>query len=802
MPKINERILNAADLEKSDEDEKNRLKETRLVTDMPEYGEIRIPKTWKKPPALADLKHDVEQASIEHTKEVSRVNQYLDFYHTTGVGRPKKEPGRSNAQPQSIRKAAEWRYSHLSEPFLDSPRLFKAEPSSELDIEGTKQSGIVLNNQMNNKINKTDFIDDYIKDLVDTGTAIIRTGWEFEEIEREVDQEVVKYVEEPKLEQTYARLFELMQTNPIEFKKTIPEEVAQALRMSMEQDKVLRRVVVRTEKATIVETTKNHPSLEICDYRDVIPDPTCKGKQDKMQFCGYRIRTTKADLYADPRYSNVDMIEVTPALIADRAENLNTRSSGEEVDQDDPVFQFKDTNRQPIEGIEYWGFVDVIGEGILTPVVFTWIGDVLVRAEENPFPDKKIPFNFVAYLKRRNSLYGEPDGVLLTEDQKISGAITRGVIDILAKNANGQRAVPKGALDYSNYRLFKAGKDFEYNPTAQLSRDGIASVTKFPEIPQSALQIKTMAENDIKEMTGTLPGGGSQSHGAAVGTQVESGQPVLSKAARRELGILRRIVDGITQVGKKMCAMNQELLDDEEIIRITDNQFVTIRREDLDCQYDLTLSISTAEDDATKAGELSFLLQTSTDLEQEFRLMLLGDIAELRRMPEQAARYRNYQPTPNPMDVRIKELEVLKLEREVQEIESRIAENGGETAREYATASNQEGQGRLAHAKADAVNLKYLEDESGVSHQRDVEQVLAQSKGNMDLETHKDDLERGREADGITDDKKPIDTPQDNLTTDADRSKNSPTQQGQTPEELTKELEELGNLDDILGGEL
>lgn len=793
MLRVHERILTSDDLAAEEVKKEEEKAQTKLVADMQEYGDIRVPKTWKQPPALMDLKHDIEHAEIEHSKEVARINHHLDFYHTSGRGRPKKVKGRSDAQPRLIRKAAEWRYANLSEPFLDSPQMFKGEPTTYYDVDGTKQATLVLNHQMKNQIEIVDFVDDYIKDLVDTGTAIIRTSWDFEEQDREVEQEVVRYVEDPRLENTYARLIKLMQTNPKEFRKHIPPDVAIALRKSLEENKTLRRVVVKTEKVTIKETITNKPNLTICDYNDVIPDPTCRGKQEKMKFCGYRFRTTLADLRMDPeKYHNLEKIRVTPAIIAgDASSTVNQGFNHPEEEQDDHTFEFRDPNRQPIEGIEYWGYVDVRGEGTLTPVVFTWIGDVLIRAEENPYPHKKIPFRFVPYLKRRKSLYGEPDGALLEEDQKISGAITRGVIDIMAKNANGQRGLPKGALDYSNMKLFRQGKDYEFNPGVTHGRDGIAQITKFAEIPQSALQIKTMAENDIKEMTGTGQSE-SKNHGSSLGTQLDQQQfPGMSRAARRELGILRRISAGIIDTGLKICSMNKEFLNDEEIIRITDDEFAVIDREQLDCRYDLSLSISTAEDDATKASELAFMLQTGQkNMDGAFVRELLADIADLRRMPDKAEKYRNFQPQPDPLEQKKSELEILKLQKEIEEIQSRIAENYAESTRERANAGKLEKEGNLAQSKADAVDLQFTKDRSGQAHAEKKDEIKAQSEGNIELEREKARLEND----------KPVDNLQDNLTDEEDVSNFGADElpdPAASPEQLLQELEELDDFDSL-----
>jgi hypothetical protein len=761
MAKINERILNEEDLKQEQDEAQEEKKASKLIKQkFPEYGEIRVPKTWTNPPALKELRHDIDWAITEHEYVIEDINEYLDYYHTSpnGIGRPVKVKGRSNAQPQSIRKSAEWRYSSLSEPFLDSPNLFKAQPTTFLDVEGAKETQLVLNYQFRHQIDLVEFIDNYIKDLVDTGTAIIRTSWELKELSKEVDMDVVRYEEDERLAPVYGRMLKLMQEDPKTFKKQVPADVALALQKSIEENRPLRRIVEKTEKSKVIETVKNQPSVEICDYRDVIPDPTCRGKHEDMKFCGYRLRTTRAELMADGRYSNIDKINVAQASALVKEESLDY--NGEPIEQDSDTFEFKDPNRQPIEGIEYWGFLDVDDSGILTPVVFTWFGDVLVRAEENPYPDKEIPFTFVPYLKKRNSLYGEPDGALLHEDQKISGAITRGVIDILAKNANGQRGIPKGALDYSNLMLYREGKDYEFNPTAQIGRDGITQITKFPEIPQSAIAIQQLAENSIKEMTGTLANQPSQNHGNGLGTQLEPAQAAgMSRAARRELGILRRVAGGIIEVGHKICAMNKEFLDDEEVIRITDQDFTTIQRENLDCSYDLALSISTAEDDSVKAQELAFMLQTSTGvMDQDFVRELLADIADLRRMPDKAEKYRRFQPQPDPLEEKKKQLEIQKLQVEIQEIQTRAQENSAEAQREMANAKKLLSDANLADSKADAIDLKYVEDETGLSHSRDIEKQMAQAKGNIELEKAKHELE------SQLPEAEPIPTPKDNLT--------------------------------------
>jgi hypothetical protein len=69
--------------------------------------------------------------------------------------------------------------------------------------------------------------------------------------------------------------------------------------------------------------------------------------------------------------------------------------------------------------------------------------------EENPFPDKKLPFISVQYLPTRKSIYGEPDGALLEDNQKIIGAVTRGMIIPSAKRLR----IPNSLFDVASRAL-------------------------------------------------------------------------------------------------------------------------------------------------------------------------------------------------------------------------------------------------------------------------------------------------------------------------------------------------------------
>lgn len=174
-------------------------------------------------------------------------------------------------------------------------------------------------------------------------------------------------------------------------------------------------------------------------------------------------------------------------------------------------------------------------------------------------------------------------------------------------------------------------------------------MTKLPEIPRSALEVIQMQNNEAEALTGVKAFTGGIS-GDALGDSVGGIRSALDATAKRELGILRRLSDGLKEVGKKIIAMNSVWLSDEEIIRITDEDFVAIKRSDLAGNFDLSLEVSTAEMDNQKAQELAFMLQTvGNSLPFDITKILLYKIADLRKLPDLAKMIKDYTPQPDPI---------------------------------------------------------------------------------------------------------------------------------------------------------
>lgn len=677
---------------------------------------------WEKPPTVMDLKQDYTDAKQNHDSHMSKIRTWRDNMNVEGEAKPKKVKGNSSIQPKLIRKQAEWRYASLSEPFLSTDDVFNVRPVSWEDKKAAEQNELVLNNQLNTKIDKIRFIDEYVRAAVDDGTVFVRTGWCFYEEERDVEVPDVTFRVNPQLAPMHEQLEQMRLQSPSQYQTDVPQELKDAHQMTMEQGQPIEPVVTGKKTEKQMKTVKNHPTLEVWDPENVVLDPTCQGDVEKAGFCVFTFESSIAQLEKDGKYKNLDKINVTGNSILGTPDHT--------VSRDTQNFNFKDKPRSKFVVYEYWGFRDIDGSGKLVPIVAAWVGDTLIRLEMNPFPDKGLPLVVEQYLPVRKSSYGEPDGALLEDNQKIIGAVTRGMIDIMGKSANGQTGVRKGMLDATNLRKFNNGQDYEFNQGDP--REGVFMHT-YPEIPQSAQFMLQLQNMEAESMTGVKSFSQGVS-GQSLGDVASAVRGALDAASKRELGILRRLSNGLVKIGRKIIAMNAEFLEEEEVVRITNEEFVTVKKDDLPGNFDLKLSISTAEEDNNKAEQLAFMLQTvGPNSPPDLMQIILADICKLRKMPDLAKRLETYQPQPNPLQQKQQELEIAKIEAEIAKIQAETMEKQANAQLHGVKAGTE--QAKQAHLKSDTdlKNLEFVEQESGVHQEREMQLHGAQAESQAKL---------------------------------------------------------------------
>lgn len=664
---------------------------------------------WKNEPTLQLLTVDLENSKPAQQLQIGRINRWRDLIRVEGTAKPPKRKGRSSVQPKLIRRQAEWRYSALTEPFLGSEKLFRVSPVTFEDGEAAAQNELVLNYQFRTKLNRVKFIDDFVRTTVDEGTSILRVGWRRHTMK--VTTEAPKYdhyeLTNEEDAQAFKQALQMEQDDPRTFDEQTPPEIKAAIDYYHESGQATVAKQNGTEKVTTEKVIANHPTAEVMNPNNVFMDPACEGDLAKASFIVISFETSKGELLKEgKRYKNLDQVMWDGGVLSQPDHATNT-----------PDQQTHDRIRRKVVAYEYWGFYDIHNTGDLVPIVVTWIGQTIIRMEVNPFPDQKLPFIVVNYMPVKRELYGEPDAELLEDQQAVAGALTRGLIDLMGRSANGQQGFAKGMLDPLNRRRFENGQDYEFNPNMPPQQGHIEHT--YPTIPESAMMMLNLQNQEAEALTGVKSFGGGIT-GESYGQVAAGIRGVLDAAAKREMAILRRLAKGISELGHKIIAMNGVFLSDVETVRITNEKFVKIKREDLEGDFDLEVDISTAEVDNAKAQDLGFMLQTiGPNEDPEMRRMILSEIATLKRMPVLAHKIKTFQPQPDPFAEQMKQLQLQEQQKKIELLDSEINLNNAKA--------------NEASHKADKINLDTVEQETGTTHEREKEHIRAQARGNQDL---------------------------------------------------------------------
>ncbi len=678
---------------------------------------------WEKEPSIADLKGDLEYARQENQDQRNNVDGWLALRDATGPesGVKSKAPGRSTVQPKLIRKHNEWRYPALSEPFLNTDRMFEIKPRTAEDKPAADQNQTLLNWQFDTKLDKVDFIDRYVRTTVDEGTCVLRVGWERKTEKVKSTRPIYEYypAEGEEQIQMLVQATQLFINEDPQY-ETLPDDLKASVEYGMENQVAVIAKETGEEEFYEEKVTVNQPSIRIVDIRNFYVDPSCEGKWQEAQFMIHTYESTKSDLKARRIYKNLDNVDWN-------GNRVKSQSGDPDHTSDSPQADTRiNSDKQKVLVYEYWGLYDVHGDGVMTPIVVTWIGDTIIQMTENPFPDRKPPFIVVPYMPILKSSFGEADASLLQDNQRILGATTRGMIDLLGRSANAQTGYAKGFLDPVNRRRFVSGEDFEFNPNGD-PRFQIQQMT-YPEIPNSALQMSQIQNAEAEGLSGVKSFSGGIT-GEAYGRVARGISGAMDAAGQREMSILRRLAEGIKLLGKKMISMNAYFLEEKEVIRVTNEEFIEIKRDDLRGDFDLKVDISSQGADEAKSQDLGMMLQTmGPDMDPGLSKIILSEIAELKRMPHLAKRIIDYEPQPDPLEQKRKELELRKLEADIMLDEARA---------------------RLAMAQATNTNLDTELEATGVRHDRTVEQQGAQARGNRDLEVTKSLLDGAAPARNI-----------------------------------------------------
>jgi len=645
---------------------------------------------------LESFKADYQSSKTYHDKKMQEIKAYRSIYDADPYGN--EVEGKSQLVSKDSRRQSEWLHATLVSPFMDED-IIKASPVTFEDELAARQNQLVVNTQFCRKFKRFAYLTKALKVLDKDGTVIVQTGWNSLTETRESEEPLIVVDES-----TGAEYIGGMQ--------------------------------IVKEKVVVV----NEPTAVVRRNEDVYIDPTCQDDMDNCQFIIVRYESNLSRLRQDGRYKSLDKI---------KKEITDPESDAEYLEMENGSFKFEDDPRKKLLVYEYWGNYDINGDGIAEPIVCTWVNDTIIRLQENPYPDKKLPFVITSVNTKPFELYGEANASLVDDSQKIKTAVIRGMVDNMAASNNGQVITTKNALDAVNRKKMNQGKNFEVNTSV---RDIVFG--SYNQLPGSAFDMIGLANNDIESITGVmgmnekgLSGGMSGSAAGAKG--------VLDATSTRRLNTVRNFAEtNIKPLIRKWMAYNAVFLQPEEVMRITNSEYITIKRDDLQGKVDIAINVSTSEDNQIKADKIAFMLQTmGPSMEPDVKYEMMADWAELSKFPvrakalrDQADKVREQMSKPDPMaeEAKKQELRKMKLENDllaaqIQAVQASSAEDKGDELEKIARARLLQAQAvklnadtEMIREKTDNEALKYLKDDNGIAHREKLE--LESQKNNAKLQ--------------------------------------------------------------------
>ena len=686
---------------------------------------------WKNEPTAEDLLGDLQKAQSSHQNQVGKINEWVSLLYAD-TDKSKIKQGRSGITPKVIRRLAEWRYGALSTSFLNERKLFQVQASSPTYLAAAIQNELVLNFQFNALIDKVKFVNDLVRSAVNEGTAIIRVGWETETQIKEEEIPVYVYVT-PTMEEAYQltlimeQISQDVQANGLEtgedsevFKNLDPV-MQESLLASYERGMPV--IAQDTGKTQIKKTevqTRNRPAVKVIPNSSLIIDPTCEGDFDKARFAIYSFTTSLSEL-KQAGFEDVEKTigDIETQQISQNVLGMDDKSFNHLEETIANGFQFKDSPRKRLQAYEYWGYYDIDGTGVVQAIVATIVNKKVLKIERSPFPDNKLPFVVIPYLPVKGSVYGEPDGELIKDNQQIIQALTRSMIDIQARGANGQMGRPKGYLDTINAQKFNKGEDYEYNPSGVHPSEAFYMHT-VNEVPASVMALLNQQYADAEASTGVKSFQGGID-GNAYGQVAAGMSQAITALTQREGDILYRLSKGLEKVGNKILAMNALWLKPEEMIAITDNEFVTIKRDELAGDFFLNVNIKSTSESEGKAQQLTFIAQTlGSDADWGLRKIFIQEICRLYNLDSMLNAIQKYEPQPDPMAEQMQQLQM-------QELQAKIDKLTAEAEYFRARGDFVEAQVDDVQAATDQKSLDFLEQQDGTKHQRNMETIQAQA---------------------------------------------------------------------------
>ena len=347
-------------------------------------------------------------------------------------------------------------------------------------------------------------------------------------------------------------------------------------------------------------TKANHPVIEYLPASEFRFTPEAKSIQEckfvahrKIVQGDYLFRKQDEGIYQNVKEALESVGNTTPTQSEiTHNEKLNHIR--------DRLYDNDDASRN-VELYECYVQLDYNNDGKLENLIVHCVGNVLLSVQENK--PGIVPF-FVAQAVKDSTMIFDPNVSYLQEleqMQDLKTALIRQVIINIALANRPQKIVKENAIDMD---ALMAGDEILVTKSGENPAEAIYIPPVNPLSPVT-MDLVQYAQNDIEANSGSTrynQGMDSQSL-----NKTATGIKAIMGASNQQKKLLaRRIAENfVTPVFKYLIILNQEYMRPKEVFRLL-NQNVSIRREEMDIDYDLNVDIGGGP--GTKEAQIQYLM--------------------------------------------------------------------------------------------------------------------------------------------------------------------------------------------------
>ena len=425
------------------------------------------------------------------------------------------------------------------------------------DYDFAMNNQVLLDYQMNERINLRGKFAEGLKILCIYGTTIAYTGWKYD------TRNIIR-----------KQLVDI-----------IDEENGQPF-----LDEVTKQPIKKYKPVKTKEILYDDPDVYFVDLLDFFVDPNAENI-DNARWCGHRTYETKSEIQKkhDNEIYNIDWKKITASNSYNKAKQERMASIGIAINNSSA-----NSEDDLYEVIHYW-------EDNKHVVIIE--RSYIAKEEENPYWHKKKPYDFARYDAIPGEFYGK-------------GIMDR--IEPLIDELNTYRNMRIDYAAMSNRRMFKykkgsgiTRKDLTWRP------NGLIAVNEMDDIQEIGIQNvspqmfnqEEVVKQDIQDATGA--------HAVVMGT---SGRDTATGTMTKDSNASIRFKEIITSIEKellvniarKMMQLNQQFLDTERVLRISSikgDNWVSINPDEIQGEFDCIAMGSSVEPLANKEAYKQRLLQ-------------------------------------------------------------------------------------------------------------------------------------------------------------------------------------------------